>query len=189
MPLRSLTLHRGIPDNQRVRQLTVAMCGTYKDPLLKLKAAKQKVLLGWVVDTLELHGGAEFLDQTDEDTVQLGGHLLRCGLCIKEFYGVLALESRVLPDESFPQLQACATGALSNWVHCGYGATTKWHCFAKHLVPQMIEFGNCTYTHNYVDEGENFATRERGNFVHRGSTFGETLLGKWYAAFINDDFN
>ena len=162
------------------------MCGDEDSPLLKLKAAKTKVLLGWAIELLRAQGGSALLNECSPSGVE-GTQLLQCGASIAEFYEVLAREGRTLREDAFPQLEACAVRAAENYLGTGRPGTSKWHAFAIHLVPQMMTFGNCTFTHNYLDESENFSTRERGNHICR-TKFAETMLAKWYREFVSENY-
>ncbi len=155
------------------------MCGSRETPLLKLKAAKSKVLLGWFIDVLKHQGGSSFLG--DE-----GRELLKCSENIAEIYAVLARESRVLPDDAFPQLDRACRAACEAWMAAGGVMTMKWHILAKHLTNQMRLAGSTLWSHNYKDESENFSTRERGNYLNRRS-FNENVLAKWLVDYLSTE--
>eukprot|EP00959_Pyramimonas_sp_CCMP1952_P262327 5485482-Pyramimonas_sp.AAC.1 len=71
------------------------MCGTPDNPCMaRIKAAKTEVLLGWVLDLLQLLGGATLLDESASDYDNRGSNIVRCCQRLKEFYAVLARESR-----------------------------------------------------------------------------------------------
>ena len=158
------------------------MCGTQESPLLKLKAAKTKVLLRWGVELLSSKGGRLILDAAGCQ----GTELLTCGEALLEFYAILASEARQVSEDAFPVLEAAAHRACESWENSGNRATMKWHILSEHLVPQMKIFGNCLYTHNYADESANFQERERANFLWRPA-FAENLLAKWYVEFMECD--
>ena len=166
------------------------MCGagSSNPQLARTKAAKTKVLLGWVRDLLNTQGGAAVLDDDETWGEEVGTNLLLCADKINEFYLVLAAEGRVVSEHAFPQLQACARRATQAWFDAGGQPTTKFHVFESHLIDQMREFGNCTYTHNYLDESEQFASRVRSTRLHRGETYGKTHLSKWYAGFMSHSY-
>ena len=165
-----------IPWPERLPTITVSMLGPKDAPLCKIKAGKAKSLLPWIVELLANSGGKELLNQGPLG--REGTMLLRCAQGISEFFAVLKREPRRLPEHAFPQLDAATKKAVDGWEKSGNGGAMKWHVFAQHLVDQMKFAGNCTWTHNYSDESENFSTRKRGNFLYRPQ-FTDIFLSKW----------
>ena len=137
-------------------------------PCLKAKAHEAKALLGWIVDLLRRRGAALFLDGANGD---LGQALLACGSGLLEFYNVCAREPRKMSDGALEHLGILSRKIVQEWDRAGGHSTMKWHILAHHLVSQMSWAGNCTWSHNYADETENFYVRCRGASVHRQRFF------------------
>ena len=150
-------------------------------PCLKAKAHEAKALLGWIVDLLRWRGAANYLDAANGD---IGQALLACGSGLLEFYQVCAREPRNMSSGALEHLGILSTRIVQEWGRAGGRSTMKWHILAHHLVRQMSWAGNCTWSHNYADETENFYTRCRGASVHR-LHHAKWFLAKWCLDFLS----
>lgn len=176
----------GLPDNERLTVFTLGMLkGTDTQlPFLKLKAAKMKSLLPFLVHLLARSGGEQLLNEACAYGSE--GTLLRqVGEAIVEYYDVLKSEARDMEELALQHAQDALTRAATAWTSSGRKIMPKFHAAVEHLVPQMRFAGNATFSHNYRDEGYNFGSRKRGTFVYRPK-FVEGFLVKWFLQHLQD---
>ena len=135
--------------------------------LAKAKAATCKTLLGWVVALLSSQGGATLLN--DVSGWDLGDCLLQVGSDLVKFYDICAAQPRKMSNHALNQLDQLSETILERWAETPYSVTMKWHILGHHLCDQMRFAGNCKWSHNDMDETENFFTHLIGASVHRSA--------------------
>ena len=173
-----------VGQNDRLSSLTVSMLGSLRSPYMKMKAGKAKVAYRWALDILENKGGAAILN--DLELGHEGDAFLECGQGFRTYYSILAGQPRQMSDESLVQLELAIDQIVESWARSGQGVPMKWHVLGEHMVDQCKFSGNCTWTHNYADETENFGSRKRGSFLFR-PTYTQNHLTKWYADWIGTE--
>ena len=163
---------------------------TQNTPVLgKPKAHESKAILHWLVDVLKNKGGAQLLDDDDDDddstASELGTHLLQCGSGLCEWYQILSEEPRKVSEDALQKLEDVVEKTIQAWKKCSSVLTMKMHIFHAHLVDQMRWAGNVTWTHNYLDETENYYTRLTGQSCNRAQ-YSKRYLMKWYLKFLTN---
>ena len=115
-----------------------------------------------------------------------GDAFLECGQGFRTYYEILAGQPRHMSDESLVQLELAISQIVESWARSGQSVPMKWHVLGAHMVDQCKFSGNCSWSHNYADETENFASRQRGSFLYR-PTYTQNHLTKWYAEWIGKE--
>ena len=146
------------------------------DQLKKAKAATCKMLLGWVVALISNQNGATLLN--DMSGGNLGDCVLQVGSDLVKFYERCASQPWKMSNQALNQLDQLSETITKGWAETPYSVTMKWHILGHHLVDQMRFAGNCKWSHNYLDETENYHTRVIGASVSR-VRHADMFLGKW----------
>ena len=92
-----------------------------------------------------------------------------------------------MSDAGLARREVAISDFMRAWVQSGNHCTIKFHAVANHLVGQMRFAGNCTCTHNYRDESENFNVKKVGHFLYR-PLFAENFLVKWLFQRLLDSY-
>eukprot|EP00959_Pyramimonas_sp_CCMP1952_P000631 12187-Pyramimonas_sp.AAC.1 len=183
--LRAFYTSSRTPDDMRIHSLTVLMLGEEDTPFLKLKAAKSRRFLPFIIDTLQNQGGALALGNSLPMGCE-GSKLLEVANAIAMYFEILKREPRKMSEASLLNLEHTIGAAIDAWGALGLPFQMKWHAFGKHFVSQCRSHGNVLYSHNFRDESENAATRRRSSSLFR-SEMTRNFLTKWMVEFLLGD--
>eukprot|EP00959_Pyramimonas_sp_CCMP1952_P469101 9494360-Pyramimonas_sp.AAC.1 len=120
------------PDDMRIHSLTVLMLGEDDMPFLKLKAAKSRRFLPFVIDILENQGGANALDNSCPMGCE-GTKLLEVASSLAMYFDILKREPRNMSEVSLHNLQHTIDQGIDAWGALGLPFQMKWHAWGKHF--------------------------------------------------------
>ena len=175
----------GTPHDMRITGLTVRMVGDKDAPHLKLKAAKSRRFLPFIVHLLENKGGATVLDNAGAVGCE-GEKLLEVGRAFELYFEILKREPRKMSETSLQNLEHTIDRAIDAWGALEFPFQMKWHALGKHFVRQCRTHGNVLFSHNFRDESENASTKKRSFNLYRPDITTD-FLTKWMVEFLLDD--
>lgn len=152
----------------KIDDLTLGMVGAgSSDPSLSAKGAESRGIIGFILQEMMLYG-----DKFRDSSVH--SNLFAAGGALKEWYTLMAAESRVASLDVRQRLMDSCVNHLELYGAAGFGYVPKHHLFI-HLTRSIFETGNCRFHTTYEDESLNLLIRNIGRKVH-SDTFAQSVL-------------